>query len=44
MTAYVRKGEEKDVLRGYNNWPESNLYKFIDLSFFTKVLGIVNDQ
>lgn len=20
-TAYVRKGEQKDILRGYNNWP-----------------------
>lgn len=42
VTAYVRKGEQKDILRGYNNWPESHLFKFIDLSFCTKIFGIIN--
>ena len=42
VTAYVRRGEEKDILRGYNNWPETHLYKFIDLPFMTKLFGIIN--
>ena len=39
VTAYVRKGEKKDILRGYNNWPKQHVYHFIDLPFFSRIFG-----
>ena len=31
VSAYVRRGEQSDVRRGYNNWVEDKLFKYIDL-------------
>ena len=44
ITAYVRRGEKKDVLRGYNNWIDRDLFKFIDLPLISKVWCPVNTQ
>ena len=36
ISAYVRKGEEQDILRGYRNWVSDKLFKFIDLPLLEK--------
>lgn len=41
ITAFVRKGEERDILRGYNNWHQDRLYKFIDLNLLDGVFNTV---
>lgn len=42
ITAFVRRGEERDILRGYTNWAEDRLYKFIDLNFLAALFGGTN--
>jgi hypothetical protein len=42
ITAYVKKGERKDVFRGYNNFVEDQLYKFVDLPFLEGVYNSVH--
>ena len=44
ITAYVRRGEQRDILRGYNSWQSSKLFKFIDLPLMTKLFGAVNSN
>lgn len=44
VQAYVRKGEKKDIMRGYNNWPVQNLFQFIDLSYMSKFFGVINNS
>lgn len=39
MTAFVRRGERRDILRGYNNWVADRLFKFIDLEYMEKIFG-----
>lgn len=41
ITAYVRKGEQRDILRGYNNHPHDRLYKFIDLPLLERVFNSI---
>lgn len=44
VTAYVRRGEHRDISRGYNNWWEERLFKFIDLNLVSNIFGIVNNS
>lgn len=44
LEAYVRKGEERDILNGLNNWKESKLYKFIDLPWLSRLFRIANES
>ena len=37
LSAYVRKGEKRDILRGYNNWIQSDFYKYIDLELMSHI-------
>jgi len=36
LTAYVRPGESRNILKGYNNWPSEQHYKFIDLFYIAR--------
>ena len=42
ISAYIRRGEERDILRGYRNWHSEKLYKFIDLNFLAALFGGIN--
>ena len=43
VEAYVRRGEERDVLNGLNNWRDQRFYKFIDLQWLSRLFRIVNE-
>lgn len=36
ISAYVRKGEHSDIFRGYRNFVDEQLYKWIDLDALEK--------
>jgi len=38
----VRKGETRDVFRGYNNFAKDRLYKFIDLQLLEYAYGSIH--
>jgi hypothetical protein len=42
VEAYVRRGEEKEILNGLNNWKDRKLYKFIDLAWLSRLFRISN--
>lgn len=42
VEAYVRRGEERDILNGLNNWKDQRFYKFIDLNWLTTLFRITN--
>lgn len=42
ITAYVRKGESRDIFRGYNNFTNDRLYKFIDLPLMERVFSAIH--
>lgn len=42
VEAYVRRGEERDILNGLNNWRDQKFYKFIDLNWLTTLFRISN--
>lgn len=43
VEAYVRRGEEREVLNGLNNWRDQKFYKFIDLNWLTRLFRISNE-
>lgn len=43
VDAYVRRGEEQEILNGLNNWRDQKLYKFIDLAWLTRLFRISNE-
>lgn len=43
VDAYIRRGEEQDVLNGLNNWRDRKLYKFIDLAWIGRLFRISNE-
>lgn len=43
VEAYVRRGEEREVLNGLNNWRDSKFYKFIDLPWLSRLFRISNE-
>lgn len=42
ISAYVRKGEQRDIVRGYNNWHSEKLFKFIDLNLMERLFSTVH--
>lgn len=43
VEAYVRRGEEREILNGLNNWRDRKLYKFIDLAWLSRLFRIANE-
>jgi len=43
VEAYVRRGEEREVLNGLNNWKDQKLYKYIDLEWLSRLFRIPNE-
>lgn len=43
VDAYVRRGEEQEILNGLNNWRDRKLYKFIDLAWLSRLFRISNE-
>ena len=44
VEAYVRRGEQKEILNGLNNWRDRKLYKFTDLPWLTRLFRITNEE
>jgi len=44
VEAYIRRGEEQEILNGLNNWRDRKLYKFIDLPWLTRLFRIANED
>lgn len=43
VEAYVRRGEEREILNGLNNWKDKKLYKYIDLAWLSRLFRITNE-
>lgn len=43
VDAYIRRGEEQDVLNGLNNWRDRKFYKFIDLAWLGRLFRMPNE-
>lgn len=44
FSAYIRQGEEQNKARGWTNFKEHRLFKFIDLSFLAIVFRMTNHE
>jgi hypothetical protein len=44
IEAYVRRGEEREILNGLNNWRDQKLYKYIDLAWLSRLFRITNES
>lgn len=44
IEAYVRRGEEREILNGLNNWRDQKLYKYIDLAWLSRLFRISNES
>lgn len=43
VDAYVRRGEEREILNGLNNWKDRKFYKFIDLAWLSRLFRMSNE-
>lgn len=42
LTGYLKAGEKRNILKGYNNWADEQHYKFIDLFYIARWFRSVN--
>jgi hypothetical protein len=44
VEAYVRRGEEREIFNGLNNWKDQKFYKYIDLAWLSRLFRISNES